>query len=95
MTIVELAKKFDDFTAKVTEFMVRQEIINKRVDWNEVCLRGNGKDGVVQSLAKLDGRIERLEKSDGRRQKIIDSLIVGVALSLILEIIRLYSVYAK
>jgi len=95
MTIVELARKFDEFTDKVSEFMIRQEGINKRVDWNETCLRGNGKDGVVQVLAKIDGRVEKLEKNDDRRQKLTDSLIAGVSLTLILEIIRLVATYMK
>ena len=89
MTTAELALKVDELKKVVSDFILEQKHYNVRVDKLEGSIKGNGKEGLETQFLKLDGRVAALEKNDARRQKLVDTLTAGLALTLILEILRL------
>ena len=89
MPAATLAQKFDDHFRVVSNFILEQRHVNENVAHLSECMDGNGKDGVKTTLVKIDGRLAQLERNDTRRQKLVDTLVGGVALTLLLQIIRL------
>ena len=84
-----IADKFDELKTIVSNFILEQRHVNENVVHLSECMDGNGKEGVRTTLVKINGRLEQLDRNDSRRQKLVDTLVGGVALTLLLEIIRL------
>jgi hypothetical protein len=85
----ELTKEIGELKDTVLQFVAVQKQYNDLACKHEADLRGNGKDGIFTVLAKIDGRLAHVEDADKRRKGITDSLTIAVALTVILEIIRL------
>jgi len=85
----ELAGQIGELTKIVTAFIATQAEINKMVDDNSECINGNGKDGLKTVVRLLDGRMEVLEKRDDRRQALVNSLVVALAITFLLNVLQI------
>jgi hypothetical protein len=89
MTIAELAETVNELKETVLQFISTQVEYNKQICKHETDLRGNGKEGVLTTLALIDGRVKQVEKIDERRKKIVDGLVASFALLAFLEVVKL------
>jgi hypothetical protein len=85
--------KLEELAKTVNDFVLAQGYINcdlkKDAQAHEIFIEGNGKPGAKERLITIENDIRKLVDSDRRRQALVDTLTAGVALTLLLEIMRL------
>ena len=88
----ELSDTLNAFITAQKECNAAQQEYNALARKHEIDLRGNGRDGVLTTLVKLDGRLVPMEDTDKRRQKLVDGLAAAFALMAVIEVVRLIAI---